>query len=56
MWVLLAIIALALGIYVGLGLPGMPGRVDRVVSPGRARRLRPNHIHWFRPSSRASRR
>ena len=56
MWVLLAILALALGIYVGLGMPGMPGRVDRVVPPGRARRLNHNHIHWFRPNSRSSRR
>lgn len=49
MWlVILAVAALAAGIYVGLGAPGMPGRQDRVVTPGRARRLKPNYIHWLK--------
>lgn len=47
-WVILAVLALAIGVYVGLGLPGMPGREDRIVTPGRARRLKHNHIHWYR--------
>ena len=34
-WVILAVLALAIGVYVGLGLPGMPGREDRIVAPGR---------------------
>jgi hypothetical protein len=42
-------VALAIGVYVGLGAPGLPGRADRVVPSGRARRLPKHHIHWFRP-------
>jgi hypothetical protein len=38
------VVALAAGLYVGLGAPGMPGREDRVVAPGRARRLKRQHI------------
>ena len=52
MWVLFAILALALGIYVGLGMPGISGREDRVVPPGRARRLPHRHLHWIRPTRR----
>jgi hypothetical protein len=44
----LAILAVAGGLYVGLGAPGMPGREDRVVTPGRARRLKTRHIHWLK--------
>lgn len=51
-WVILAVLALAIGVYVGLGLPGMPGREDRIVAPGRARRLKHNYIHWYRSSRR----
>jgi hypothetical protein len=45
------VIALGLGIYVGLGAPGFKGkgRVDRVVEPGRARRLNHKHLDWMRP-------
>jgi hypothetical protein len=52
LWIIIAVLALAIGIYVGLGLPGIPGREDRVVAPGRARRLRHNYIHWYKPRSR----
>jgi hypothetical protein len=44
--------ALGLGVYVGLGLPGMGGRQDRIVTEGRARRLERRHIHWLRPPER----
>lgn len=37
------VIALALGIYIGIGFPGLPGREDRVVSQ-RGRR-----VHHFTP-------
>jgi hypothetical protein len=38
--VLGAVAALAIGIWVGIGAPGLPGaREDRVVEPGRAKRL-----------------
>ncbi len=51
-WVVLSAVALGIGIYVGLGLPGLPGREDRVVAPGRARRLKHNYIHWYRSNKR----
>ncbi len=47
-WIIGGIIALGVGIFVGLGAPGMPGREDRIVTPGRARRLKTRHIHWLR--------
>lgn len=34
------ILALLLGIYIGLGFPGLPGREDRVLPGGRKRRKR----------------
>jgi hypothetical protein len=37
------ILALAAGIYIGLGLPGLPGREDRVLPTG-MRRRRKNHF------------
>jgi hypothetical protein len=45
-------LALALGIYVGLGAPGMPGRENRIVGQGRARRLPNRHLDWLRPRKR----
>jgi hypothetical protein len=53
MWFIIGMIAaVVVGVYVGLGMPGMPGRTDRVVPPGRARRLSPSYVHWFRPKRR----
>jgi hypothetical protein len=53
MFIILGMVAaLGLGLYVGLGTPGMKGREDRVVTEGRARRLERRHIHWLRPPSR----
>jgi hypothetical protein len=43
MYVVGAIIALLVGIYIGLGMPGMPGREDRVLPRG-MRRRRPDHF------------
>jgi hypothetical protein len=37
------ILALAAGIYIGLGMPGIPGREDRVL-PGGMRRRRKQHF------------
>ncbi|MGH7503895.1 MAG: hypothetical protein ACREL7_19370 [Longimicrobiales bacterium] len=50
MWlIILCVAALGFGVWIGLGGPGINrGRTDRVVPSGRARRLRVNHIHWFR--------
>jgi hypothetical protein len=50
----LAAVALAFGIWVGLGMPGVGGgRADRFVETGRARRgLEPNYLHWFKPKRR----
>jgi len=44
------LLALGGGIYVGLGMPGMPGRVDRMVTPGKARReARHRTLDWLKP-------
>lgn len=37
-YVLGAILALLLGIYIGLGFPGLPGREDRVLPRGKRRK------------------
>lgn len=38
MWYILgAVAALLLGIYIGLGFPGLPGREDRVLPKGKRR-------------------
>jgi hypothetical protein len=48
--VLGAVAALAIGIWVGIGAPGLPGgREDRVVEPGRAKRLKKQHIDLLKP-------
>ena len=38
MYLIGAILALALGIYIGLGFPGLPGREDRVLPGGMKRK------------------
>lgn len=58
MYVIGGILALLVGIYIGLGLPGLPGREDRVLPKG-MRRRRKNHftpIDLLRRSERGSRR
>lgn len=43
------VVALGVGVWVGLGAPGLPGgREDRVVKPGQARRLKKHHIDLLR--------
>jgi hypothetical protein len=45
-----AVVALVIGIWVGIGAPGLPGaREDRVVEPGRAKRLKKQHIDLLKP-------
>lgn len=57
MLILGMIIALAAGIYVGLGMPGLPGRENRVNSSGRSRRLTEHRfLDWLRPTDRESHR
>lgn len=51
-WILGMVVALGVGIYVGLGMPGMKGREDRVVREGTARRLEKRHIDWLRTDRR----
>ena len=49
-------LALALGIYIGLGFPGLPGREDRVL-PGGRRRKRKDYftpLDLLRTSERSS--
>jgi hypothetical protein len=58
MYVIGGILALALGIYIGLGMPGLPGREDRVLPKG-MKRDRKQHftpIDLLRKSERGSRR
>jgi hypothetical protein len=44
------VVALVVGIWVGVGAPGLPGaREDRVVPPGQARRLKKHHIDLLKP-------
>lgn len=38
MYIIGAILALGVGIYIGLGMPGLPGREDRVLPKGMRRR------------------
>jgi hypothetical protein len=52
MYILGMILALGLGIYIGLGAPGAPwGRQDRIVRSGHARRTRRQFtpLDWLRP-------
>ncbi|HEX6938914.1 MAG TPA: hypothetical protein VF158_05840 [Longimicrobiales bacterium] len=43
-WFIVACVAtFAIGIYIGLGYPGLPGREDRVVH------RRPRRVHRFTP-------
>src|SRR5690606_7041695 len=58
MYLVGGIVALGIGIYIGLGFPGLPGPEDRVLPPG-ARRRRKTHftpIDLLRRHERASRR
>lgn len=50
-YILGMILALAAGIYIGLGLPGLPGPRDRVVWNGRRRQRRRTFmpLDWLRP-------
>jgi hypothetical protein len=50
-WIL-GMIALGIGVYVGLGMPGMKGREDRVVAPGHAKRLKKKHIDMLKGGRR----
>jgi hypothetical protein len=54
-WIVSAVAALVLGVWVGLGMPGMSGREDRVVPGGRARRLPHRHVHWIRTQKKPQR-
>ncbi|HEX6307006.1 MAG TPA: hypothetical protein VFZ69_02395 [Longimicrobiales bacterium] len=46
------VVALCAGVWVGIGLPGVRGlREDRMVEPGRARRLKKQHIDLLKRRS-----
>ena len=51
-WIMGLLVALGIGVYVGLGFPGLKGRQDRIVTPGRAHRLRYRNLDWFRTTPR----
>ncbi len=52
------VLALALGIYIGLGFPGLPGREDRVLPSGMRRRRKDRFtpLDLLRRTERGSRR
>lgn len=53
LWILGMILAVAIGVWVGIGMPGVKGlRGDRVVKPGTARRLRKQHLDWLKARPR----
>lgn len=52
LWILGLLVALGIGVYVGLGFPGMSGREDRIVTPGRAHRLKHRTLDWYRSTPR----
>lgn len=58
MYVIGAILALALGIYIGLGFPGLPGHEDRVLPSGMRRRRKDyfTPLDLLRKRERGSRR
>ncbi len=58
MYVIGGILALGVGIYIGLGAPGFPGREDRVLPSGmrRERKQYFTPIDLLRKSERGSRR
>jgi len=50
--IIIAVLALIAGIWVGLGHPGLGGREDRIVKGGTAQRLPRKRIDWLRPPER----
>lgn len=54
LYVIGGVVALALGIYIGLGYPGFPGSEDRVVSGNLPRRNlhKAQFLDWLRPTKR----
>lgn len=58
MYVVGMVLALAAGIYIGLGMPGMPGREDRVLPRGMRRRRKQHFtpLDLLRRQERGSRR
>lgn len=51
-FIVLSVIALAAGIWVGMGHPGLPGREDRYVATGARRSIERRRIDWLRPPQR----
>lgn len=58
MYVIGGILAVLVGIYIGLGMPGLPGREDRVLPRGMRRRKKDyfTPIDLLRKHERGSRR
>ena len=58
MYVLGGVVALLVGVYIGLGFPGLPGREDRVLPRGMRRRRKPmfTPLDLLRKSERSSHR
>lgn len=58
MYVIGGILAVLVGVYIGLGMPGLPGREDRVLPKGMRRRKKDlfTPIDLLRKRDRGSRR
>lgn len=58
MYIIGGILALVVGIYIGLGMPGLPGREDRVLPRGMRRRKKDRFtpLDLLRKQERGSRR
>lgn len=57
MYVIGGILALLIGVYIGLGMPGLPGREDRVLPKGMRRKKKDyfTPIDLLRKQDRGSR-
>lgn len=49
-----SVAALGIGVYIGIGHPGLPGKEDRVLPSGmpRRRRRQVQMLDWLRPRRR----
>ncbi len=47
-----AVLALGLGVYIGIGFPGLPGGEDRVIHRRRQRRRSFTPLDWLKPPRR----
>ncbi len=51
-WIVIAVLALVAGVWVGAGHPGIGGREDRIVETGKPQRLERKRLDLLRPQPR----